>query len=184
MLTVRQINSKNYPSGKKVLYKYTSEIYYKLQKERQENGWTFSLTKGKFSAPFVKELEEEIFEPYKEGSEVYLAEFNGVESAIMVIQKMEWNNTLLIHDLYVNDQFKKNGIGRSLIEVAKKRAIELGVRAITLETQTSNYPAVQFYLKNGFELVGFNTISYTNEDVNNKEVRIEMAYMIKSPKYN
>ncbi|MEO4052994.1 GNAT family N-acetyltransferase [Solibacillus sp. CAU 1738] len=180
MLTVRQIFSKDYPSGKKVFYKYTSEKYYELHIERKDKGWNFSLIEERFVAPFVKKLEEEIFEPYKEGSEFYLAELNGVESAIMVIQKMEWNNTLLIHDLYVDDRLKKNGIGRSLIEVAKKRATELGVRSITLETQTSNYPAVQFYLKNGFELVGFNTISYTNEDVNNNEVRIEMAYLIET----
>lgn len=181
MLTVRQIYSKNYPTGKKVFYKYTSDKYYELHIESTDNGWNFSITEEIFVTPFVKELEEEIFESYKEGSEYYLAELNGIESAIMVIQKMEWNDTLLIHDLYVDDRFKGYGIGRSLIEVAKKRATELGVRAITLETQTSNYPAVQFYLKNGFELVGFNTISYTNEDVNNKEVRIEMANIIEPP---
>ena len=62
----------------------------------------------------------------------------------MVVQKMEWNNTLLIHDLYVDSQFKNKGIGSKLIEVAKKRANELGVRSITLETQTSNYPPSNF----------------------------------------
>lgn len=51
------------------------------------------------------------------------------------------------------DDLRKNGIGRSLIEASKKRAIELGFRAINLATQTSNYPAIQFYLKNGFELI-------------------------------
>ncbi len=108
-----------------------------------------------------------------------MAEFNEEEAAIMVIQHMEWNNTLLIHDLYVLNRFKKNGIGGSLIEVAKKRAIELVVRAIYLETQTSNYPAIQFYLKNVFELIGFNSISYSNEDVKNKEAQVEMGYTLK-----
>ena len=125
----------------------------------------------------MKGFEEEIFDPFKEGSEIYVADFNKEEAAVMVIQHMEWNNTLLIHDLYVDGRFKKNGIGRSLIEVAKKRAIQIGVRAIHLETQTSNYPAIQFYLKNGFELIGFNSISYSNEDVKKNEVRIEMGYI-------
>ena len=136
------------------------------------------MNEKKFVEPFVKEIDEEIFEPYKEGSEVYLAHMNGEEAAIMVIQKMEWNNTLLIHDLYVDVLHKNKGIGRTLIEIAKSRAMELGIRAITLETQTSNYPAIQFYLKNGFELVGFNKISYTNQDVRNNEVRIEMALLL------
>ncbi len=178
MITIRQIYLKDFPAGKKVVYKYTSEKYYEIHIGRQNNDWNFSLAEERFEFPFVKRFEEEIFEPYKEGSEVYLAEFSEEEAAVMVIQHMEWNNTLLIHDLYVDDRFKKKGIGRSLIEVAKKRAAELGVRAINLETQTSNYPAIQFYMKSGFDLIGFNTISYSNEDVVKKEVRIEMGYIL------
>jgi ribosomal protein S18 acetylase RimI-like enzyme len=181
MVTIRQIYQKDYPTGKKVSYKYRSERYYETHIERNDNGWNFSLTEGSFVDPFDKNYEEEIFEPYKHGSEVYLAELNEEETAIMVIQKMEWNNTLLIHDLYVDDRFKKNGIGSILIEVAKKRATELGVRAIYLETQTSNYPAIQFYLKNGFEFIGFNSISYSNEDVEKNEVRIEMGFLLENP---
>ncbi|WP_223702196.1 GNAT family N-acetyltransferase [Sutcliffiella deserti] len=178
MVTIRQIYQKNYPTGKKVFYKYTSEKYYEFYFESNDKGWNFSLIEGTFKELFEKNYEEEIFEPYKEGSEVFLAELNEEEAAVMVIQHMEWNNTLLIHDLYVDNRFKKNGIGSSLIEVAKKRAIELSVRAITLETQTSNYPAIQFYKKNGFELIGFNNISYSNEDVKKNEVRIEMGYTL------
>lgn len=178
MLSIRQVYQDDYSAGKKVSYRYTSDKYYEIIYERTNNGWNFSLVEEMFETPFVKELEEEIFDPYKEGSEVYIAEINGEEAAIMVIQEMEWNNTLLIHDLYVKPEFKKNGIGTNLIEVAKRRAVELGVRLITLETQTSNYPAIQFYLKNGFEVIGFNTMSYTNDDVKNKEVRLEMAYIV------
>lgn len=163
--------------GKQVFYQYTSEKYYEIHREIQSNGWTFSLTEERLSIPFEKNSEVEIFESYKEGSEVYLSEIHGEESGIMVIQQMEWNNTLLIHDLYVDRRFKRNGIGRSLIEIAKNRAIELGLRMITLETQTSNYPAIQFYLKNGFELIGFNLTSYSNKDIKKNEVRIEMGYI-------
>ncbi|MGM0752821.1 MAG: GNAT family N-acetyltransferase [Bacillota bacterium] len=180
MVTIRQIYQKNYTTGKKVFYKYTSEKYYDIHIERKDNSWNFSLAEERFDVPFEKKFEEEIFEPYKEGSEVYLAEFYEEEAAVMVIQHMEWNNTLLIHDLYVDARFKKNGIGKSLIEVAKKRATELGVRAINLETQTSNYPAIQFYLKNGFDLIGLNSISYSNEDIEKKEVRIEMGYKLEN----
>ncbi|CAM5209048.1 Acetyltransferase (GNAT) family protein OS=Ureibacillus acetophenoni OX=614649 GN=SAMN05877842_11531 PE=4 SV=1 [Ureibacillus acetophenoni] len=178
MLSIRQIYKEDYPAGKKVSFQYTSEKYYEILSERTENGWIFSLQEERFETPFVKNLEEEIFETYKEGSEVYVAEIDGQEAAIIVIQKMEWNNTLLVHDLYVRPEFKKMGVGSSLIELAKKRAVELGVRLLTLETQTSNYPAIQFYLKNGFEIIGWNTMSYTNEDVKNHEVRLEMGYLI------
>lgn len=178
MLTIQRIYEENYPAGKKVIYSYTSEKYYKVLSEKIDNGWNFTLQEESFEKPFEKMLEEEIFEQYKEGSEAYMAELDGKEAAVMVIQAMAWNNTLLIHDLYVEPQFQNHGIGRSLIDAAKKRAVELGARSIVLETQTSNYPAIQFYLKNGFEIVGFNTISYSNDDVNKNEVRLEMAYIL------
>lgn len=178
MVTIRQIYQKDYLNGKKVIYKYKSERYYETHIERKDNGWNLSLTERIFVDPFEKKYEEEIFEPYKEASEVYLAELNDEEAGIMVIQKMEWNNTLLIHDLYVDDQLKKNGIGSILIEIAKKRATRLGVRAICLETQTSNYPAIQFYLKNGFDFIGCNSISYSNKDVKKNEVRIELGFLL------
>ncbi len=179
MLTIRQIYQEDYPGGKKVSYQYSSEKYYEVGVERKDDGWNICMTEKKFEVPFVKKTIEEIFEPYKEGSEFYVAELSGEEVAVMVIQKLEWNNTLLIHDLYVEERFKGEGIGKRFIVLAKKRARELGVRSIVLETQTSNFSAIQFYLSNGFEVVGLHTISYSNEDVQNKEVRMEMAYIIR-----
>ena len=51
----------------------------------------------------------------------------------------------------------------------QKRARELGVRMIVLETQSSNFPAIQFYLKNGFQLIGLNVNSYSNEDIKKRK---------------
>lgn len=178
MITIRRIDQKNYPMGKKVSYHYTSEKYYKIQMESSSNGWNISLTEEVFEIPFEKNLEEEIFDSHKEGSEVYVSESNGEETGTIVIQHMEWNNTLLIHDLYVDKRFKRKGLGSALVAIAQKRAREMGVRMIVLETQTSNYPAIQFYLKEGFQMVGFNLNSYSNEDLEKNEVRIEMGYII------
>ena len=46
---------------------------------------------------------------------------------------------------------------------------------IVLETQTCNEKAINFYLRNGFSLIGFDLYSYTNSDPERKEVRIEMG---------
>ncbi|MDH6595645.1 GNAT family N-acetyltransferase [Bacillus aerius] len=180
MLTIRRIYQKNYPKGKQVYYQYTSEKYYDIHMETSHNGWNISLTEEEFEAPVKKNLKEEIFDPYKEGSEVYVSEMNGEETGIIVIQHMKWNNTLLIHDLYVDKQFKRKGIGSTFIKMAKKRARELRVRMIVLETQSSNFPAIQFYLKNGFQLIGLNVNSYSNEDMKKKEIRIEMGCLIEN----
>lgn len=178
MLTIRRIYQKNYPKGKQVFYQYTSEKYYEIHMDTSSNGWNIALKEEVFEDPFKKSFKEEIFDSYKEGSEVYVSEVNGEETGIIVIQYMEWNNTLLIHDLYIDKQFKRKGIGSTLFEIAQKRARELGVRMIVLETQSSNFPAIQFYLKNGFQLIGLNLNSYSNEDIKKKEIRIEMGYLL------
>ena len=180
MLTIRQIDSMQYPNGKKVLYTYETSKFYQVKNAQTEDGWRFTLQEQSYPQPFVKKLEGDLFDDYKDGSDYYVAEVvGGQEAAVLVVQQMGWNNTLQVHDLYVYESFKKLGIGSKLMEFVKERALSLGARAITLETQTSNYPAVRFYLKHGFQLVGFNTISYSNEDVEKGEVRLEMAYIIK-----
>lgn len=123
-------------------------------------------------------MEAEIFEPYKPGLECYTAEYNGNEAGIISFNLQEWNNTLRIWDLYINDDMKRKGIGTSLINFVKERAEEMKARAIILETQTSNYNAIQFYLRNGFEPVGFDKINYSNSDIELKEVRLEMGFSI------
>ncbi len=37
-------------------------------------------------------------------------------------------------------------------------------RMLVLETQTHNVPAISFYLKQGFELIGFNTAQYHHKN--------------------
>ena len=45
-----------------------------------------------------------------------------------------------------------------------------------LETQSSNVNAVDFYLHEGFRLIGFDSCCYTNEDLKRKEVRFNMGW--------
>ena len=86
------------------------------------NGWSFSLEEQKFAQPFEKSLVEDIFDSNFEGSEVYVLECKGEEAGVIVMQNMEWNNTLLIHHLYVTQQFKRKGVGSVLLDFAHKRA--------------------------------------------------------------
>ncbi len=49
-------------------------------------------------------------------------------------------------------------------------------RAIILETQSCNTNAIEFYLHEGFELIGFDTCCYTNNDIGRREVRLDLGY--------
>ena len=50
-----------------------------------------------------------------------------------------------------------------------------GARMIVLETQSCNTGAIDFYEKNGFEIIGFDMYSYSNTDPERHEIRIEMG---------
>ncbi len=51
-------------------------------------------------------------------------------------------------------------------------------RAIILETQSCNTNAIEFYLHEGFELMGFDSCCYSNNDIEKHEVRINLVYLI------
>ncbi len=65
-----------------------------------------------------------------------------------------------------------------LMDKVKQYAFENRFRRLILETQSCNYPAISFYLKYGFELCGFDLTCYSNNDLKNKEVRLEFHYLL------
>ena len=71
---------------------------------------------------------------------------------------------------------RKKGIGKKLMDKAKEVALRQKRRAIILETQSCNTNAIGFYLHQGFELIGFDTCCYTNNDIGRREVRINLGY--------
>ena len=52
---------------------------------------------------------------------------------------------------------------------------------IVLETQSCNESAIAFYRKNGFSIIGFDLYSYSNNDPERHEVRIEMGKKLREP---
>ena len=44
-----------------------------------------------------------------------------------------------------------------------------------LETQTNKDTAIKFYLNFGFKLIGLDIAAYSNEDIEKKEIRLELG---------
>jgi len=76
----------------------------------------------------------------------------------------------------VSDTLRGKGIGKRLMDLAKETALRQERRAIILETQSCNTNAIGFYLHQEFELIGFDTCCYTNNDIGRREVRINLGY--------
>ena len=88
----------------------------------------------------------------------------------------EWSNRLMVTELWVADEFQGMGLGKRLMDKAKEVGIEQNRRTIILETQSCNTKAIGFYLHQGFEIIGFDTCCYTNNDIGRREVRINLGF--------
>ena len=76
------------------------------------------------------------------------------EIAGVLVFKIEqyWEgNVLIIEDLAVSDKFKKQGVGKSLMNFAEDYAKERGIKRILFSTNQKS-PSVDFYKKIGYKI--------------------------------
>lgn len=70
-----------------------------------------------------------------------------------------------VHDLVVTREQRHQTIGTRLLKVAMQWAKEHDLTRLILETQTKNYPAINFCQAAGFSFCGFNDQYYPNRDI-------------------
>ncbi len=180
-MKIKQIFEKDFPNNKNTIFTYQSDFYYDIQVNKKPNneGWIFEWFKKPFSKPFTKKEEGKLFAPYKENGEFYVVQNDEeIEIGYLVLCKQEWNNVLRIWDIDLSEGYRRQGIGKKMIALAEARAREFKCRALVLECQSSNYPAIQFYICCGFSLTGFDLISYSNQDIERHNIRLEMSKIL------
>ncbi len=93
-----------------------------------------------------------------EGGFVALA--NGEVAGSIFLHVEEWRSVAHIQEMIVGRQFRRYGIGSLLLCCASDWARKQKCWAIMLETQNTNYPAIQFYLRNNLEIWSINRHFY------------------------
>ncbi len=86
----------------------------------------------------------------------YTALAGGQVAGVILLNVEEWRSIASIEHIIVGRQFRRYGIGSLLLNCADDWARNRGCWAIVLETQNINYPAIQFYLRNGLEVWSIN----------------------------
>ncbi len=90
----------------------------------------------------------------------YVALADEQVAGVVLLNVEEWRSVTRIEDIIVGRQFRRYGIGSLLLKRASDWARNRGCWAIVLETQNVNYPAIQFYLRNGLEVWSINQHFY------------------------
>ncbi len=127
--------------------------------------------------PEEYDFPDSLYQDHWEKAEAYgVVSDAGELLACVEVCPEEWSNRLMVTELWVCDELQGKGLGKRLMDKAKEIAIKQDRRAIILETQSCNTNAIGFYLHQGFELIGFDTCCYTNNDIGRKEVRINLGF--------
>ncbi len=132
---------------------------------------TFTLRVEHLSGPFRSQGlsivrrrdQEEVRGRMGPGSLQLVVEDQGRLIALLDAEVESWRRVLRIWNLLVDEEYRRQVIGT-----------ERRCRAISVETQATNWPALSFYLKLGFEVCGVDDHYYTNRDLERKEVALFM----------
>lgn len=161
-------------------FNYVSDAYYDLAIRDDTDGIAAALFKKAFEQPFhkVDAKGSPLFAPHWEGAEAYGIRFGKELAAVIQLCPEEWSNRLRATDLWVHQDFRRKGLGTALMRLAKEKAAKQNRRVLILETQSCNAPAIAFYLAQGFRFIGFDLCCYSNQDIAQREVRLEMGYFL------
>ena len=174
-----QINllKKKHYKGFVLDFKYKTNFYYDVERNPDEI-FSIKLVKKSYEREMTKGFAGMLYENYFEDALAYSIGEGEEIYGYLEVDKEMWNNRLRITQILILDGHKGKGYGSQLVDKAKEIAKEKNFREIVLETQTCNFDAINFYIRNGFTVNGIDLSDYTNDDVNNNEVRLEMAYKI------
>jgi ribosomal protein S18 acetylase RimI-like enzyme len=83
----------------------------------------------------------------------------------LTMDAYDWHRTGWVADLVVAPAHRRKAVATQLLRAGKEWAREAGLRRLTIETQTKNYPALCFLERQGFSFCGYNDRYYANEDI-------------------
>lgn len=160
---------------------YTTDKYYDVIVKKTHNGFGVEIEKKNFTevithSPDEYDFPDKLYEEHWENAYAWGIIINDELIAAIETDQELWSNRLRITELWVAENYQKQGIGHRLIEIAKEQARRERRRAIILETQSCNVNAIDFYLHEGFNLIGMDTCCYKNNDLQRKEVRLEFGW--------
>ena len=170
-MEIRKLDPAVY-AGRKFTARYRTNGYYAILP--RESGFQMRYTA--FVAPVEKSFDDKFFGEWLDHPVAYGA-FEGDRLVGYVEGAIEgWNNRYRISNICIFDfENRSRGLGSALIKTILREAESAKARMAVLETQTCNENAIAFYRRNGFEIIGFDLYSYSNDDPEKCEVRIEMG---------
>jgi ribosomal protein S18 acetylase RimI-like enzyme len=101
-----------------------------------------------------------------------IAEADGALAGFAAAQYSAWNRRVALWHLYVMPRYRRQKVGTQLLGAVDDFAHSAQARCVWLETQNTNYPAIQFYRSAGFAFCGFDESLYDPANQEREEVAL------------
>ena len=157
---------------------------YTVQKIESEAKTIFTLELEPRETPYVKRddpMDQETIQHYTGilAQDWSLGAYEGEQLVgIALAEKQTWSNRLWVWEIPHCRVASWKGYRSQLMEAVAQKGRAAGLRAIFLETQTTNVPAIRFYRKVGFTLDGIELSLYSNDDWPNGKMALFMKRVL------
>jgi len=94
-----------------------------------------------------------------------VAEHDAAIVGVLLAQPDPTHNTLVLKDLRIDYDFRRQGVGTAFIFQLIQNARDAKLRAVMAESKTNNLPIARLLTKSGFELAGVDTHRDSNHDL-------------------
>ncbi len=157
------------------------ELYEVHYEEDTLHNVTLKLVRTALEEPFVHtnvedDMPDKLYQNYFPNAEAYGILEGDTLIAVIECYEEDWSNRMRVTELWTEESHRRKGLATLLMNYVKLLASKRKNRAIILETQTSNLPALDFYFSQGFVFDGIERTCYHNDDIKRKEVRLELVF--------
>jgi ribosomal protein S18 acetylase RimI-like enzyme len=158
-----------------LLYHYTTDTYYDVIRS-STSLFSIELVNKPFANTMEKKFEDHLYADHLENPTAFGLFLEDEIVGYLEVDRETWHNRLRVTELLILPNHRHKGYGKFLMDKAKTIGKVGEFRELVLETQSCNTEAIDFYLSQGFFVNGIDLSSYTNYDIENHEVRIEMVF--------
>ncbi len=180
MLEVRTLTQINAEDLLRIASGYTSDHKYVVAYRESATHTAIELTLVKLDQSYVKvynHFDAETVQRYAQMLESKFS-FGAFDDdqlvGLLIAEPQRWNYSVAIWEFHVAETYRRQGIGRRLMDAVAEQARQANFRILVCETQNTNAPAIQAYRKLGFRIEGVDISYYSNTDYPDGEVAIFM----------
>lgn len=180
-ITCRSLTLRDVRASPRIRSGYITDQVFRVSRDFDSRHFGWCLHEERLDQPLEKVYDDgdvdDWLHSYQEttepGSMRFLGAFQSLELVgLATWTRSKWNNTIWLADIRVKSDRQRLGAGSHLMKRVQHEASKAHARGIRLETQITNYPAIQFYRKHGFEPTGLDDHLYSNQDMDKQDVAL------------